>query len=74
LVASYDLQSGNTADLFSKEKISEEKLKKKGKANAIHIAQKSRNVLRVQYSPEPVRCKKPRKNWLILGSARKTAR
>jgi len=49
-------------------------VKKKGKANDIYISPKSTNVLRVQYSPEPIQCKKPRKNWLILGSPRKTAR
>jgi len=66
LVASYDVRPGNRAGLFSKEKISKEKVKKKslsGDAHSvnkqtIYTVLKSTNESRIQYSPEPTRGRK----------------
>jgi len=61
LIASYNLQPGNRAGLFSKEKISKEKSEEKRisgqvydvNKQTIYIALKSTNESRAQYSLEP---------------------
>jgi len=60
LVAFYDIQPGNGAGLFSKGKISNEKVKKKGCGEAydinkqrMYIVPKSKIEPRLHYAPEP---------------------
>jgi len=63
LVAFYDIRPGNGVGLFSKEKISKEKMKKKrisGEAHeinkqTIYIAPKSKIESRAHYAPEQAR-------------------